>query len=155
MAGGPVDPILERIGARRAHLAEQVELLGKQLAEAEAELARVAAAEQVVAQLLAEDATAGEAAGGDDSATATVVEPGRVVPHRKDAAGPGDLSAEYQRVLAEVAVAGAPMRCKQMCERLGIGTEPRKVEAMRARMKRLADRGWLRETAPGLFTLPG
>jgi hypothetical protein len=42
-----------------------------------------------------------------------------------------------------------------MCERLGIGTEPRKVEAMRARMKRLADRGWLREGAPGLFTMPG
>lgn len=148
-----MDPILERIGARRAYLAEQAELLGKQLAEAEAELARVAAAEQVVAQLLAEDAAVGEAARGDDSAT--VVEPGRVVPYRKDAAGPGDLSAEYQRVLREVAAAGGPVRCKQMCERLGIGTEPRKVEAMRARMKRLADRGWLREGAPGLFTMPG
>ncbi|WP_169317432.1 hypothetical protein [Actinacidiphila oryziradicis] len=127
----------------------------KQLADAEAELARVAAAEQVVAQLLAEDAAAGEAARDDDSATATVVEPGRVVPYRKDAAGPRDLSAEYQRVLQEVAAAGGPVRCKQMCERLGIGTEPRKVEAMRARMKRLADRGWLREGAPGLFTMPG
>ncbi|MER7900809.1 hypothetical protein ABTX62_33230 [Streptomyces sp. NPDC096046] len=49
----------------------------------------------------------------------------------------------------------APVRCKQMCERLGIGTEPRKVGAMRARMKRLADRDWLREQAPGLFTGPG
>jgi hypothetical protein len=152
-----VDPILERIGARRAYLAEQAELLGKQLADAEAELARVAAAEQVVVQLLAEDAAAGEVARDDDStmATATVVEPGRVVPYRKDAAGPGDLSAEYQRVLQEVAAAGGPVRCKQMCERLGVGTEPRKVEAMRARMKRLADRGWLREGAPGLFTMPG
>ncbi|MFF4576570.1 hypothetical protein [Streptomyces sp. NPDC001410] len=46
------------------------------------------------------------------------------------------------------------MRCKQICERLGIGTEPRKVEAMHARMKRLADRGWLREQAPRLFTGP-
>ncbi|TJZ94946.1 hypothetical protein FCI23_52740 [Actinacidiphila oryziradicis] len=78
-----------------------------------------------------------------------------MVPYRKDAAGPRDLSAEYQRVLQEVAAAGGPVRCKQMCERLGIGTEPRKVEAMRARMKRLADRGWLREGAPGLFTMPG
>ncbi|MEV6162466.1 hypothetical protein AB0L71_11185 [Streptomyces sp. NPDC052052] len=82
------------------------------------------------------------------------VEPGRVVPYRKDAAGPGDLSAEYQRMPAEVAEAGAPVRCKQLCERLGIGAEPRKVEAMRARMKRLTDRGWLRETAPRLLALP-
>jgi len=101
--------------------------------------------------LLAED----EAAGEEDPAMAGGAEPGRVVPYRKDAAGPGDLSAEYQRVLAEVAEAGAPVRCKRLCERLGAGTEPRKVEAMRARMKRLADRGWLREQAPGLFTLPG
>jgi hypothetical protein len=150
-----VNPMLERIGARRAYLVEQAEVLGKQLAETEAELARVAAAEQVVAQLLAEDEAAAEGAGDDDSATAGGVEPGRVVPYRKDAAGPGDLSAEYQRVLAAVAEAGAPVRCKQMCERLGIGTEPRKVEAMRARMKRLADRGWLREQAPGLFAGPG
>lgn len=99
-------------------------------------------------QLLAED----EAARADDPAMVASVEPGRVVPYRKDAAGSGDLSAEYQRVLTAVADAGAPVRCKQACERLGIGTEPRKVEAMRARMKRLADRGWLREQAPGLFT---
>lgn len=149
-----MDPVLQRISARRAYLAEQVELLGKQLTEAEAELARVVSAEQVVGQLLAEDEAAGEADGEGDPAMVAGVEPSRVVPYRKDAAGPGDLSAEYQRVLAEMAQADAPMRCKQLCERLGIGTEPRKVEAMRARMKRLTDRGWLRETAPGLFTVP-
>ena len=150
-----MEPILERINVRRAQLAEQAELLGKQLAEVEDELARVAAAGQVVTQLLGEDEAAQPGGGGSDSATAAMVEPGRVVPYRKDASGPADLSAEYQRVLREVAEAGAPVRCKQMCERLGIGTEPRKVEAMRARMKRLADRGWLREQSPGLFTMPG
>jgi hypothetical protein len=103
-----------------------------------------------VGQLLAED----EAAEEDDPAMVAGAEPGRVVPYRKDAAGPGDLSAEYQRVPAAVADAGTPVRCKQMCERLGTGTEPREVEAMRARMKRLTDRGWLREQAPGLFTAP-
>lgn len=149
-----MDPVLQRISARRAYLAEQVELLGKQLTEAEAELARVLSAEQVVGQLLAGDEAAREAAGEEDPAMVAGVEPSRVVPYRKDAAGPGDLSAEYQRVLAEMAQAGAPVRRKQLCERLGIGTEPRKVEAMRARMKRLMDRGWLREATPGLFTLP-
>ncbi|MGW0316564.1 hypothetical protein, partial [Streptomyces flavidovirens] len=144
-----------RISACRAHLAEQAELLGKQLAETEAELARVAAAEQVVGQLLAEDEAAAQGTGEENPAKAGTVEAGRVVPCRKDAAGPGELSAEYQRVLAEVTAAGAPVRCKQLCERLGIGTEPRKVEAMRARMKRLTDRAWLREQTPGPFTMPG
>jgi hypothetical protein len=82
-----------------------------------------------VGHLLAEGGAAGEV----DPAMVAGVEPGRVAPYRKDAAGPGDLSAAYQRVPAAVAEAGAPVRCKQMCERLGIGTEPRKVEAMRAR----------------------
>lgn len=36
MAGGSVDPILERIAARQAALAEQAELLGQQLAQIEA-----------------------------------------------------------------------------------------------------------------------
>ena len=71
---------------------------------------------------------------GSDSATAAVggAGAGGAVPQGR--AGPGDLSAEYQRVPAAVAEAGAPVRCKQMCERLGIGSEPRKVEATRARM---------------------
>ncbi|MCX4904835.1 hypothetical protein [Streptomyces sp. NBC_00878] len=109
-----MDPILERIGARRAYLADQVELLGKQLTDAEAELARVVSAEQVVGQLPAED----EAAGEENPAMVGGAEPGRVLPYRKDAAGLGDLSADYQRVPAEVAEAGAPVRCKQLCEPL-------------------------------------
>ncbi|MFF9512486.1 hypothetical protein ACF1BU_38155 [Streptomyces sp. NPDC014724] len=36
---------------------------------------------------------------------------------------------------------------------LGIGTEPRHVETMRAKLKRLVNRSILTESAPGLFTL--
>ena len=148
-----MDPILERIAARRAALAEQAELLGQQLAQIEAELVEIATAEPVVARLWAEDeAAARDSAPQGDSAVACGAEPGTLVPYRRDASGPAELSAEYQRVLAVMDRAEGPLRCKQVCERLEIGTEPRKVEAMRSRMKRLVDRGWLRETAPGMLT---
>jgi hypothetical protein len=146
---------LERIAARRGVLAEQAELLGKQLAEIEAELAEITTAERVVIRLQVEgdSVVAGEMQGPrDDSAMVGGAEPGTVVPYRRDVSGPGELSAEYQRVLAVIEQADGPLRCKQICERLQIGTEARKVEAIRARMKRLVDRGWLRETGPGAFT---
>jgi hypothetical protein len=147
-----VDPILERITARRGVLAE---LLGKQLAEIEVELAEITTAERVVTRLHAEDksAVADNAQGPEgDSAMVGGAEPGTVVPYRRDVSGPGELSAEYQRVLAVMEQADGPLRCKQICERLQIGTEARKVEAMRSRMKRLVDRGWPRETGRGAFT---
>ena len=149
-----VASLLERIIARRAYLADQAELLGKQLAEVQEELARTAAAEQVVAQLLAEEEAEPTPAGdavGSVSATADTVEPVRVIPPRREAAGPSDLPPEYRRVLEVGVGTGGAVRCKTVCERLGVGTEPRKVEAMRARLKRLVSRGWLREVTPGLF----
>ena len=148
-----MDPILERIAARRAALAERAQLLGKQLGEIEAELAEITTAERVVARLSSEsEAAEQDSAREGDSAASGGAEPGTVVPYRRDSAGPAELSAEYQRVLAVMERAEGPLRCKQVCQRLEIGTEPRKVEAMRSRMKRLVDRGWLRETAPGVFT---
>lgn len=155
MAGGSVDPILERIAARRAALAEQAELLATRLAEVEAELTEITTAERVVTRLWSQDESAAQDSTRDgESAVVGGAEPGTVVPYRRDASGPAELSAEYQRVLAVMDRAQGPLRCKQMCERLGIGTEPHKVESMRARMKRLVDRGWLREPTPGVFTTP-
>ena len=62
--GGRVDPLLDRIAERRVLLAEQAERLRKELAEVEAELERGSSAEQVVAQLLAEqDGESGEQVG--------------------------------------------------------------------------------------------
>lgn len=44
------------------------------------------------------------------------------------------------------------MRCKQICRQLELGTEPKHVEAVRAKLNRLADRGWLRRNGAGMFT---
>lgn len=42
---------------------------------------------------------------------------------------------------------------KDVCTALGLGVEPRHVEPMRGKLSRLAQRGWLRKTANGRFTV--
>lgn len=151
--GDVVDLLLDRIAGRRAELAEQAERLRKELAEVEAELARVGTAEQVVAQLLA--GQEGEAGGQREGAAAgqrpAVV---LVVPQRANGAGAGDLPAEYQRLLqivAEEGAGGQGVACKRITAKLGLTAEPRHTEAVRGKLKRLVARGWLAEVAPGRF----
>jgi hypothetical protein len=148
------DSLLDRIAGRRAELAEQAERLRKELAEIEAELARVGTAEQVVTQLLAghED----EAGGAREHARAGQRPAALMVPQRASAAGVGDLPAEYQRLLQIVAEEGAGGRgvaCKRVTVKLGLTGEPRHTEGVRGKLKRLAARGWLAEVAPGRFAL--
>ena len=45
------------------------------------------------------------------------------------------------------------LRAKDVCQALGIGTEPKDTEGIRAKLKRLVNRQILTETQPGLFTL--
>ena len=50
---------------------------------------------------------------------------------------------------------GRPLRAGQIAAAAGLGTDKAKVEGLRSKLKRLAERGWLAEDAgPGLFTLP-
>jgi hypothetical protein len=59
----------------------------------------------------------------------------------------------YLNILAEVERADGPLRAGQLCQILDAGSEPKHREGMRARLKRLAARGILDETEPGLFAL--
>jgi hypothetical protein len=43
------------------------------------------------------------------------------------------------------------MRAKDLCHALGIGTEPKDTEGVRAKLKRLVKRRILTEPQPGLF----
>jgi hypothetical protein len=45
------------------------------------------------------------------------------------------------------------MRAKDICHALGIGTEPKDTEGVRAKLKRLVKRQILTEPEPGPFTL--
>jgi hypothetical protein len=66
---------------------------------------------------------------------------------------PAISSEPYQQILAKFTVDGPGLRAKDVCLALGIGTEPKDTEGIRAKLKRLVNRGLLTETAPGLFTL--
>jgi hypothetical protein len=146
--------VLGQIAARRTGLTGEVELLRKQLADAEHELDRLVIAEQVIAELTADDtAGSGEPAGTGPAQRGF----GLLVPPRSQASSPGDLPDDYRSLLEAVAAAaaetGGPVTCAQAARRAGIDVSGRQSENVRARLKRLEDRGWLRRTATGRFTI--
>ncbi len=61
------------------------------------------------------------------------------------------LPVAYRDVLEVLADAAQPLRAKQIAAALGLGEEPRSVEGLRLKLKRLVKRGWLAEPAAGLF----
>jgi hypothetical protein len=61
------------------------------------------------------------------------------------------LPLAYRDVLEVLADAAQPLRAKQIAAALGLGGEPRSVEGLRLKLKRLVKRGWLAEPAAGLF----
>jgi hypothetical protein len=61
------------------------------------------------------------------------------------------LPVAYRDVLEVLADAAQPLRAKQIAAALGLGGEPRSVEGLRLKLKRLVRRGWLAEPAAGLF----
>ncbi|WP_328392421.1 hypothetical protein OHS70_00455 [Streptomyces sp. NBC_00390] len=65
------------------------------------------------------------------------------------------LPPRYREILAAFERADGTLRAKDVCQALGTGTEPRHVEGIRAKLKRLVSRDILTEPEPGLFTLPG
>jgi hypothetical protein len=143
--------LTERITGRVTELTGEVELLRKQLADAEHELERLEIAGQVIAQLTADDAVAGEPAGSGQRGF------GLLVPPRSQASGPGALPGDYRSLLEAVsavaAETGRAVTCVQAARRAGIDLAGRQTENVRAKLKRLEDRGWLRRTAAGTFTI--
>jgi hypothetical protein len=150
--------LLERIAARRAELTEQAQHLTKQLADVQHELDRVSVAEQVVTQMLAEPEPEPEPVGRDTPVPATSTAAGAssgsgsvIIPYRHQVSGVGELSADYRLLLQTVTDAGNPLICKRICQAAGLGTESGQVEGTRAKLNRLAERGWLRKMPNGSF----
>jgi hypothetical protein len=59
----------------------------------------------------------------------------------------------YLAILAELERAPGGLRAGRLCQILDVGTESKHREGMRSRLKRLAGRGIITETEPGLFVL--
>ena len=60
----------------------------------------------------------------------------------------------YQQILTVFADAGRPMRARDLCQAPDLPIVPKNTENIRSKLKRLASRGILVETEPGLFTQP-
>lgn len=126
-----LEMLAEREQAARAqaeYLRAQIEQLTGQLGELEAHLSDLATTRTVVLSL------------ADDE-------------HRVPE--PPDLpeNPAYQNILAALAESPAPARAKDLCQRLDLGQEPKNIEGMRSKLKRLVTRGLAVESEPGLFAL--
>jgi hypothetical protein len=161
--GSLIDELQRREAAAREEAEElrgRIAQLAERLAGVEERLSRLVIARETVDEVLSE-------AGAEASPAAV---PDGVVPSRS-----GHLSAvgvlavppwraglevsalpEAYRDLLEVAEdAGRPLRAVQIAAAAGLSTDKAKVEGLRSKLKRLAERGWLAEEAgPGLFGLP-
>ncbi|TMR28056.1 hypothetical protein ETD85_37195 [Nonomuraea zeae] len=129
----------------------------KQLADTQHELDRVSVAEQVVTQMLAEPESAGQdtPAQAPGATTSAPADSGFViVPHRHQVSGADELPADYQLLLQTVTDAAGPLICKHICHAAGLGTASGQVEGTRAKLNRLAERGWLRKMPAGSFAPP-
>ena len=73
---------------------------------------------------------------------------GQAVPH---ASSQPPLPAAYQDILAVFARTEAGLRAKDLCHALNLDDQPRHVENMRTKLKRLVGRDLLTEPEPGLF----
>jgi len=61
------------------------------------------------------------------------------------------LPVAYRDVLEVLADAAQPLRTRQIAAALGLGGQRGSVEGLRLKLKRLVQRGWLAESAVGLF----
>lgn len=109
-------------------LREQIAALTDQLARAETELADLATTRKTLNALTGEP----EATTPTDAPVASVA---------------------YQQILAVFTTTTGPMRAKDVCLALGLGTAPKDTEGLRAKLKRLVARQVLIETEPGMFAL--
>jgi hypothetical protein len=145
--------LTERIADRVTELAGEIEVLRKQLTDAGHELDRLVIAGQVITQLTAGPAPAGEPAGAGPAQRGF----GLLVPPRSKASGVSDLPDDYRSLVEAAAAAaaetGGAVTCVMAAQRAGLDVTGRHSENIRAKLRRLEDRGWLRRSAAGKFTI--
>jgi hypothetical protein len=167
LMGSLIDELQRREAAARAQaeqLRGQIAELAERLAGVEEQLTRLVIAREVVDEVL-------------DGATTAEVSPVSPVPGQAEVtASPGAgrppvigvlavppwraglevsvLPQDYRDLLEVAEDAGRPLRAAQIAAAAGLSTDRGKVETLRAKLKRLVERGWLaEEPGPGLFGL--
>ncbi|PYC65732.1 hypothetical protein C7C46_32295 [Streptomyces tateyamensis] len=112
---------------------------------------------EITPQMPAVTADAGQPPAGERVASAYAGVERRVVgvltvPNWQPGMGVDALPRAYRDIVEVVADAPGPVRAKQIAPRIGLPAETGKIEGTRSKLKRLVERGWLDEDAPGLFT---
>ena len=162
--GSLVDELRRREMAARAEaeqLRGQIAELAERLAGVEERLSRLVIAREVVDEVLDRAAWEVSPVPGQPGVPAS---PGAghlpvtgvlAVPSWRPGLGADVLPQDYRDLLEVAEDAGRPQRAAQIAAAAGLSTDRGKVETLRAKLKRLVDRGWLAEEAgPGLFGLP-
>ncbi|MCP3822769.1 hypothetical protein NLX86_33230 [Streptomyces sp. A3M-1-3] len=154
--------MLGLLETREAAARERVEDLREAAARAAAALEaaeieldrRVIAREEVVEALAlsAAEATAVTKAEAEP-VPAPAQLPGTTVPSWQEGLPATALAPDYQRILGMLADRSGqePVRAKEIAVVLGLEPAPAKVEGVRSKARRLAERGWLVQEASGMF----
>ncbi|MDX3573347.1 hypothetical protein [Streptomyces sp. ID05-47C] len=139
-------------------LREKVARLAEVLEVAETDLdRRVIAREELVEALAASAAeTTAVTEAEEEAAPSLAPVPGSTVPTWREVLPVTVLTPDYQRivdVLEEQRSTGhGPLRAKEIAVKLGLDAAPAKVEGVRSKARRLAERGWLVQKASGAFS---
>ena len=163
--GSLIDELLRREAVARAEAEElrgRIAELAERLAQAEERLSRLVITRETVEEVLDSAATeiaAVSPAAGQLAGTA-LAGPGRspvigvmAVPPWRAGLEVSVLPQGYRDLLEVAEDAGRPLRAGQIAAAAGLSTDRGKVETLRSKLKRLAERGWLAEEA-GVFALP-
>jgi hypothetical protein len=140
-AAGPDQGLLDRIDAREQALARQA---GQAQAQIDELTAKVRELNEAISDLQVTRKTLIALAGQDDEADA---EPAGAPPVLPD-------HPAYQQILDAFADLRRPLRARDLCQALDLPIAAKNTENIRSKLKRLASRGILIETEPGLFTQP-
>jgi hypothetical protein len=82
--------------------------------------------------------------------------PGSTVPPWREGLPVTVLAPDYQRLLGVLeegrAADRGPLKAREIAVELGLETTPAKVEGVRSKARRLAERGWLVQQSAGTFS---
>jgi len=164
-----IEELQRREAAARHEVDElrgEIARLNERLARAEERLSRLEITRETVAEILAgvgtDEATAGrevEPVAADPAPVSSRLAGGSpigvvTVPPWRPGLAQSVLPPSYRDLLEVLTDAGRPLRAGSIAAAAGLSTDKSTVEGLRSKLKRLAERGWLAEDGPGLFTLP-
>ncbi|MFD6169891.1 hypothetical protein [Streptomyces coeruleorubidus] len=153
----------ERESAARVRvegLPEEVARSAEVLEAAEIELDRRVIAREELVEALAVSAAKSTAVttaeAEENQAPSLAPVPGSTVPPWREGLPATVLATNYQRILdvldQQRSTGHGPLRTKEIAVRLGLEATPAKVEGLRSKARRLAERGWLLLEASGAFS---